>query len=146
LDWFFATTLHSIGNWTSWTLMLVSARDTWLPLCKKTNTLPGPVNQYRFVKCRLRSELLVCFFQGNESNWQIEKTLRYYEICPFPTNYESVIFYSTGSRQDVHELFSCDLLKKLFVRYSKLTRFKFFYNYGVLFNGHIWSVHSILLS
>jgi hypothetical protein len=24
------------------------------------------------------------------------ETLAYYEICPFPVNYESVMFYSTG--------------------------------------------------
>jgi len=38
---------------------------------------------------KLRSKL-VCLFGP------IQKTLAYYEICPFPVNHETVMFYNTG--------------------------------------------------
>ncbi len=44
---------------------------------------------------------LICFLLA------IEKTLAYYEICHFPVNYESVMFYSTqiDPKSKSHKMF-----------------------------------------
>jgi hypothetical protein len=38
------------------------------------------------------------FLQAIEKRLTIENPLAYFEICPFPINYEPVMFYCTGPR------------------------------------------------
>ncbi len=56
---------------------------------------------YRYVICRLCSQLVCLLAQANVKRLSKleflskQKDSAYYEICPFPVNYESVMFYST---------------------------------------------------
>jgi hypothetical protein len=57
---------------------------------------------------------------------KIEKTLAYYEICPFAVNYESVMFYSSGTKRQHHnEIFYISSPKR-FIEYSP-GQYKTFY-------------------
>jgi hypothetical protein len=55
----------------------------------------------------LRSKL-VCLYGSSYYTAQAcssQKTQAYYEICPFPLNYEFVMFYSTGPRCPSYQTF-----------------------------------------